>query len=268
MPNHNGLTFAQEAAASHRSYSAVFNSSVPQRQQESAKAAYGRVLGPQAYHVPGPVWAHQVDIRHQTSAFASKTNKSKESRPITADVDFVNKPAMISAFRSEAPGTRSLPWGVLEQRPVARRDKQYDGFLDPDVGTKQSLGTSVGASARGYAASFKSVDNRFKFKEGSKLGPGSYEAQGSGNLTRLDQRSNRRSRRGRRTSRPTAYTRRSRRRWRERGPRRASPSRHASGFRACGRTGATAELARKRATCQLCWGRPPGPECTPALDGR
>jgi len=179
MPNHNGLTFAQEAAASHRSYSAVFNSSVPQRQQESAKAAYGRVLGPQAYHVPGPVWAHQVDIRHQTSAFASKTNKSKESRPITADVDFVNKPAMISAFRSEAPGTRSLPWGVLEQRPVARRDKQYDGFLDPDVGTKQSLGTSVGASARGYAASFKSVDNRFKFKEGSKLGPGSYEAQGS-----------------------------------------------------------------------------------------
>ena len=167
----------EQAAASTRDYSSVFNSSVPQRPLEGAasRSYGGRPLGPNSYNPPQPPWI--VEIERGTSAFLSKTEKSKLAVPITAELDFLDKPEQFEMVNPIAPGSKGLKWNEGEPKTIYDfYDQPLDRFYDPDYGVKQTLQKGMVECPRKYAATFNSVDPRFKKpKEISALGPGSYE---------------------------------------------------------------------------------------------
>lgn len=172
MPHHLGKTMGEVSHESGRAYSHIFRSSVLQRPAD--KTLKEKKPAPGQYHPPNPEWI-TGDPRMPTSAFSSKVKKSVPPRAVTAEVDYVNNPLLYARTNSLAPGTGSLPWGTQEQRVEAKRDKPFDGFIVPDTGNKMTLGTAMEHSTRVYAATFKSNDNRFRFKDGNPLGPGSYD---------------------------------------------------------------------------------------------
>lgn len=136
MGYHLGKTMVQEAAEEGKNNPAyLLNSSLPQRPQiigQLAKpASYGgRPLGPHSYDVPSLPWMDEPE--RLTASFSSKTVQGKQPPPITAAIDFVNKPELIDFQRQVAPGFHSYTWGKQEQRPIDPNDAKLDNFYDYD----------------------------------------------------------------------------------------------------------------------------------------
>ena len=133
MGYHLGKTMVQEASEmGHNNPAYLLNSSQPQRPaiigQLSKSVSYGgRPLGPHSYDVPNMPWMDEPE--RLTASFASKTVAGKMPPPITAEVDFLNKPELIDFQRQVAPGFHSYTWGKMAQRPnevSAKLDKFYD----------------------------------------------------------------------------------------------------------------------------------------------
>lgn len=163
-----------------RSFSSVFNSSTPQRPTaRSAAAAFGgRPLGPNTYHPVQPKWLHEPE--RPVSVFASKTVLREYEVPLTAQLDFLAKPAQLSASMGSAPGAGGLRWPAPPEPREPVRDHGLDEFCDTVNG---SLGAEVLRTSRNYASSFQSNGKRtgaedavgFKAETSPALGPGVYE---------------------------------------------------------------------------------------------
>ena len=181
MGYHLGKTMVQEAAEEgHNNPAYLLNSSLPQRPliigQLAKPASYGgRPLGPHSYDVPSMPWMDEPE--RPTASFASKTVVGKERPPVTAEIDFLNKPELIDYQRQVAPGFHSYTWGKQAQRPNDPSDAKLDKFYDVDNKLTQfNLSTVMLHHPRKYAASFLSQDRRFKpQKEIHGLAPGSYD---------------------------------------------------------------------------------------------
>jgi len=174
MPYHYGKTMIQQAGEPGHNHAYLLNSSQPQRPAFRPPSYGGRPLGPHSYDPPQPEWLHEET--RETSAFASKTVKGKDSPDPTADCDFVNRPELIDFQRTVPPGFYSYTWGKQEQRPLDKFDAKLDKVYDVDYGTKMTVTTAMEQSSRKYAASFQSADRRFKpKKEIHSMAPGSYE---------------------------------------------------------------------------------------------
>eukprot|EP00964_Phaeocystis_antarctica_P037783 scaffold21602_cov52-Phaeocystis_antarctica.AAC.4 len=126
----------QEAAEEgHNNPAYLLNSSLPQRPaiigQLAKPASYGgRPLGPHSYDVPSMPWMDEPE--RPTASFASKTVVGKETPPVTAEIDFLNKPELIDFQRQVAPGFHSYTWGKQAQRPSDPSDAKLDKFYDVD----------------------------------------------------------------------------------------------------------------------------------------
>lgn len=159
-----------------RSYSSVFNSSVPQRPPDRAvsRSYGGRPLGPNSYHPSPPEWL--VEPERETSAFASKTQMRMAELPLTAELDFLGAPEQMTLQYRSAPGSRGLTWPVPPPPRENHRMPGLDQFSDAEI----SLENDVLHSARKYAASFQSNSKRMPTtREQHQLGPGSYDVQKS-----------------------------------------------------------------------------------------
>ena len=136
MGYHLGKTMAQEAAEEgHNNPAYLLNSSLPQRPliigQLAKPTSYGgRPLGPHSYDVPSLPLVTEPE--RPTASFASKTVLAAEKPPITADIDFLNKPELIDVQRQVAPGFHSYTWGKMAQRPNDPSDAKLDKFYDVD----------------------------------------------------------------------------------------------------------------------------------------
>jgi len=136
MGYHLGKTMVQEAAEEgHNNPAYLLNSSLPQRPaiigQLAKPASYGgRPLGPHSYDVPSMPWMDEPE--RPTASFASKTVVGKETPPVTAEIDFLNKPELIDFQRQVAPGFHSYTWGKQAQRPSDPSDAKLDKFYDVD----------------------------------------------------------------------------------------------------------------------------------------
>ena len=136
MGYHLGKTMVQEAAEEgHNNPAYLLNSSLPQRPtiigQLAKPASYGgRPLGPHSYDVPSMSWMDEPE--RPTASFASKTVIGKERPPVTAEIDFLNKPELIDYQRQVAPGFHSYTWGKQAQRPNDPSDAKLDKFYDVD----------------------------------------------------------------------------------------------------------------------------------------
>jgi hypothetical protein len=162
-----------------RSYSSVFNSSVPQRPAEKyATRSYGgRPLGPSSYNPTPPAWLNEP--LRELSSFASKTPLRKFQEPITAQLDFLSHAGQLEVQYGAAPGAHGLRWPSPPEEREVVRDPGLDNFSDTLVG---SLGNEVALSSRSYASSFQSTSKRgFNADSGAEtpaeLGPGVYELQ-------------------------------------------------------------------------------------------
>jgi len=170
---------AQSVIDSGQAFSSVFNSSVPQRPVErGALRSYGgRPLGPNSYSPAPPPWT--LEGERQSSAFASKTQKSGLDKVLTSDIDYLNKPELVShAVMENAPGSLGYTWPRHEHEMVMTNggDGALDRYYDVDSLGKQSLQTGVHQSGRKYASSFTSASKRFPpRKDQHELGPGAYE---------------------------------------------------------------------------------------------
>jgi len=182
MGYHLGKTMVQEAAeVGHNNPAYLLNSSLPQRPviigQLAKPSSYGgRPLGPHSYDVPNMPWMDEPE--RLTASFASKTKGGTKSiPPLTAEVDFINKPELIDFQRQVAPGFHSYTWGKQAQRPHDPSDTKLDRFYDYDSKlTQLNLSTVMEHHPRKYAAVFQSADRRFKKeKEVHQMAPGSYE---------------------------------------------------------------------------------------------
>ena len=158
-----------------RSFSAVFNSSVPQRPSErpASRQFGGRPLGPMTYHPPSPSWHN--DPAREMAIFQSKTLLRTYETPLTAQLDFLGHAGQLTIERSEAPLSRGLPWpDPPPQRPV-HRDPGLDEFCNA---THFSVSGDVSSSSRKYASSFASTAKRAPEPPrptSPMLGPGVYE---------------------------------------------------------------------------------------------
>jgi len=194
MVYHLGKPMAQSVIDSGQAFSSVFNSSVPQRPSErGALRSYGgRPLGPNSYTPTPPGWA--IDPERQSSAFASKTQKSTLDKVLTSDIDYMNKPELVNRLVDEnAPGSLGYTWPRHEHEMVLTHggDGLLDRYYDVDFGDKESLATGVHQSARKYASSFTSASKRFPpRREQHDLGPGSYEMPPSAVQVRDAKRAN------------------------------------------------------------------------------
>ena len=137
MGYHLGKTMVQEAAeVGHNNPAYLLNSSLPQRpviigQLANPSSYGGRPLGPHSYDVPNMPWMDEPE--RQTASFASKTKGGTKSiPPLTAEVDFINKPELIDFQRQVAPGFHSYTWGKQAQRPHDPSDTKLDRFYDYD----------------------------------------------------------------------------------------------------------------------------------------
>lgn len=162
-----------------RSFSSVFNSSVPQRPSEkSAARAYGgRPLGPTTYTLPTCVtpWLDEPD--RQTSVFSSKTVHRATTQPLTANLDFLGHAGQLSAQIGTAPGSRGLHWPAPPEPRELYRDPGLDEFCDT---MSRSLASDISGSSRKYAASFISTTKRDSGPSGSGLGGETSPALGPG----------------------------------------------------------------------------------------
>jgi hypothetical protein len=139
------------------------------------RAGQGRALGPMTYHPPEPKWLKNE--AKLDSSFASKVEKTNDVQVLTSEIDYYAPPDSLHAFmHRSAPGERSLPWSQGEQRPVPKGDRPFDGFHNPDQGSKSTLRATVENSKRLFATSFKSESNRFRYgKESVVPAPGTYD---------------------------------------------------------------------------------------------
>ena len=133
---HMGKTMVQIAAEPGRGNPAyLLNSSLPQRPliigQIAKPPSYGgRPLGPHSYDIPSLPWMDEPE--RPTASFASKTVLAPMKPPITADIDYLNKPELIDFQRQVPPGFYSYTWGKQEQRPTDPSDAKLDKFYDYD----------------------------------------------------------------------------------------------------------------------------------------
>ena len=133
---HMGKTMVQIAAEPGRGNPAyLLNSSLPQRPliigQIAKPPSYGgRPLGPHSYDIPSLPWMDEPE--RPTASFASKTVLAPMKPPITADIDYLNKPELIEVQRQVPPGFYSYTWGKQEQRPTDPSDAKLDKFYDYD----------------------------------------------------------------------------------------------------------------------------------------
>ena len=133
---HMGKTMVQIAAEPGRGNPAyLLNSSLPQRPliigQIAKPPSYGgRPLGPHSYDIPSLPWMDEPE--RPTASFASKTVLAPMKPPITADIDYLNKPELIDVQRQVPPGFYSYTWGKQEQRPTDPSDAKLDKFYDYD----------------------------------------------------------------------------------------------------------------------------------------
>lgn len=177
----------RDSAVSHaplrrtqRTFSSVFNSSTPQRPvARSAAAAYGgRPLGPNSYNPAKPEWMHDPD--RQTWYFSSKTNFTKDTKPLTAEIDFYasQESTQLKAAQGSAPFSNGLQWPPPPEPREVVRDPGLDEFSDAING---SVSSEVIRSSRRYASSFNSTMKRGANAVGytpgtnAELGPGVYE---------------------------------------------------------------------------------------------
>jgi len=169
---------AQAVIDSGQAFSSVFNSSVPQRPAEkSALRSYGgRPLGPNSYSPTPPGWMFEPE--RQSSAFASKTVKGVTEAALTADIDYLNKPQLLTQVIGDSPGSRGYTWPRHEHEMILGPggDGLLDRVYDPDYGGKQTVANGVINSGRKYASSFTSASKRFPaVRQPHEMGPGSYE---------------------------------------------------------------------------------------------
>lgn len=117
----------------------------------------------------------------QSSAFASKTQKSTVTKLLTSDIDFLNKPEILHSVQNDIPGVNGYSWPREAQVKVrAEKNGPLDCFYNADAFQKETLAKHVIHSPRKYASSFASEAKRFCPKrEPHELGPGSYETNTS-----------------------------------------------------------------------------------------
>lgn len=171
----------QRLMRTQRTFSAVFNSSTPQRPTERGPAAAygGRPLGPCSYNPTKQRWLD--DPERQTWYFSSKTQFSKDKKPLTADLDFLasQDSTQLKASLGSAPGSSGLAWPVPPEPREVVRDPGLDEFADAITG---SVGSEIVRSSRRYASSFNSNMKRgteavgFKPATSEELGPGVYDS--------------------------------------------------------------------------------------------
>ena len=159
-----------------RTFSSVFNSSVPQRPDASAAPRYdgGRPIGPNTYKPPSPKW--HIDPIRENAVFSSKTALRTYAVPLTAQLDFLGHADQVSIERGEAPGARGLHWPDPPQPREAVRDPGLDEFCD--AMSFLDVSSQVLTSSRKYAASFQSATKRTHepaAPTSPQLGPGVYD---------------------------------------------------------------------------------------------
>ena len=98
---------AAVALRTARTFSSVFNSSVPQRpvQKSMDRQFGGRPLGPNTYHPTPPPWHY--DPNREGSTFASKTQLRSYETPITAQLDFLGHAGQVPLTIASAPLSRT-----------------------------------------------------------------------------------------------------------------------------------------------------------------
>jgi len=184
---------AQAVIDSGQAFSSVFNSSVDQRPvDKGALRKYGgRPLGPNSYSPAPPAW--MMEPERQSSAFASKTQKSGLQKVLTSDIDYLNKPELAQVVIGDSPGSGGYTWPRHEHEVVISHggDGLLDRWYDADCYGKQTLATGVQQSTRKYASSFTSASKRFPpRKDQHDLGPGAYESPASAVQVRDAKRAN------------------------------------------------------------------------------
>lgn len=170
----------QRLMRTQRTFSSVFNSSTPQRPLERGPAAAygGRPLGPCSYNPMKQKWLDDPD--RQTWYFSSKTQFTKDRKPLTADIDFLasQDSTQLKASLGSAPGSSGLVWPSPPEPREVVRDPGLDEFADNITG---SVASDIVRSSRRYASSFNSNLKRgaeaVGFTPGTtaELGPGVYE---------------------------------------------------------------------------------------------
>jgi len=157
-----------------RTFSSVFNSSVPQRPVERgpARSYGGRPLGPNSYVPNPPNWGH--DPGRQMAAFSSKTPLRKYDTPLTAQIDFLSHAGQLTSSRFEAPGSRGNAWPDLPPPVAVNRDPGLDNFADALTG---SVASDVALSGRKYSVFSSQQKRDLPLRAGTSplLGPGVYD---------------------------------------------------------------------------------------------
>lgn len=140
-----------------RSFSSVFNSSVPQRPVERgpARAYGGRPLGPNTYNPSMPRW--HKDPQRAMGVFTSKTPLRQYDTPLTSQIDYLGHAGQLTSSRAELPGSRGHGWPDVPDPLSVNRDPGLDNFCDAVTG---SVSGDVAVSSRKYAPVFQSAHKR------------------------------------------------------------------------------------------------------------